>query len=474
MSADEQRHALDDVLAATYARERDAAHSIDGYRWQFLQTALRLIDLDDASLVAIEGSEDLQRVGCEGGGDGGVVTIDEQFKRLADALSVRSPDGYSTLFNFAYSHFVDYARAGVRGEFRFLTTARRRKQQVDDALTVDLFAEWQGMTPEALRDAMVAVLERYGSQWDAGKSAVVRTAIAAASGDHIERFQTSVAWGFEAPGSEVLEATLLERVRGDVRRSEALNPSTVADQLLLLVFRKASDGDPRRRTVSRQDVTDLVLACEVRNLANDYRVAERLSFATSDELDRTVGLASRRHARGRVAVAAVPTGVTLESEYQSASEAGLASNPLLAVGWLLSASFVSYVRLERYGVTGGDNEDPFFVTNALWVPFGRVLRDGYCAIRLSVGGDLVDIDDVRSYASFRGLRLREEHTALGAAASAVANLLAMLLEQYLFTDNASAPEAFSLVHEKIRLVIERVEGKTTKVLHGGEVALLAP
>lgn len=127
--------------------ERAAHATIRGFLYQTCLGVLRWLELAPNEVLICEGDEDLDRL--VRGGDG----ISEQVKAYSGSLGLADRAVSDSLRNF-FLAYVALRRRGENRRFRFITTARQKRQRGGNRL--DVLHEWQ----EGERDAELVAAVR--------------------------------------------------------------------------------------------------------------------------------------------------------------------------------------------------------------------------------------------------------------------------------------------------------------------------
>src|SRR5579862_1644926 len=115
--------------------ERAAHATIRGFLYQTCLGVQRWLELAPDEVLVCEGDEDLDRLVRGGGG------ISEQVKAYSGSLGLADRAVSDSLRNF-FLAYVTLRRRGENRRFRFVTTARQKRQRRGDRL--DVLRGWQG------------------------------------------------------------------------------------------------------------------------------------------------------------------------------------------------------------------------------------------------------------------------------------------------------------------------------------------
>src|ERR1700688_4351788 len=133
--------------------ERAAHATIRGFLYQTCLGVLRWLDLAPEEVLVCEGDEDLDRLIRGGGG------ISEQVKAYSGSLGLGHRAVSDSLRNF-FLAYVALRRRGEDRRFRFITTARLKRQRGGERL--DVLREWQaGERGTELVGAVKALLAQF-------------------------------------------------------------------------------------------------------------------------------------------------------------------------------------------------------------------------------------------------------------------------------------------------------------------------
>lgn len=242
-----------------------AAHaSLGGYLYQVYLGVERWLDLGPDEVLRCEGDEDLDRLLLDGSGG-----VSEQVKALTGKINLRDEVMKGTLRRFVVSHHV--LRTGTPPDerrFVFTSTAKRRRQEVDSDLPVDLLEVWEvAKTAEEVRAKMVVALHtllrfpepdpaKHPNQhlfWQKLESSVAwLDAEPRWWGDLIN----SIRWELEASDRQDVKGRVLARLR------ELRAPVGFLDRLVGEILEASIAPEPEDRLRTQEDLKSLLAGAE--------------------------------------------------------------------------------------------------------------------------------------------------------------------------------------------------------------------
>jgi tetratricopeptide (TPR) repeat protein len=194
--------------------ERAAHATIRGFLYQTCLGVLRWLDLAPDEVLVCEGDEDLDRLIRGGGG------ISEQVKAYSGSLGLADRAVSDSLRNF-FLAYVALRRRGENRRFRFITTARQKRQRGGGRL--DVLREWQeGERGAELVGAVRTLLADFdppavGPVEKRGMEVEESLAWLDAEAEGWRGFLDAVEWSFDAPD--------LVRVRQEIRNRLSVRES---------------------------------------------------------------------------------------------------------------------------------------------------------------------------------------------------------------------------------------------------------
>jgi tetratricopeptide (TPR) repeat protein len=261
--------------------ERAAHATIRGFLYQTCLGVLRWLELAPEEVLVCEGDEDLDRL-IRGGG------ISEQVKAYSGSLGLADRAVSDSLRNF-FLAYVALRRRGENRRFRFITTARQKRQRGGDR--VDVLREWQeGERGAELVGAVRTLLADFnppavGPVEKRGMEVEESLAWLDSEPEGWRGFLDAVEWSFDAPD--------LVRVRQEIRNRLAVRESarhlpgdTLVDRLIAELLEASSRKDVRERVRTAADLEHL-LAAAAAELASWAASPEAVQIRTVfDELDQ--------------------------------------------------------------------------------------------------------------------------------------------------------------------------------------------
>jgi hypothetical protein len=236
--------------------ERAAHATIRGFLYQTCLGVLRWLELAPEEILVCEGDEDLDRLVRGGGG------ISEQVKAYSGSLGLADRAVSDSLRNF-FLAYVALRRRGEDRRFRFITTARLKRQRGGDRL--DVLREWQagerGAELVGTVRALLADLDSPGDRAVEKRRMEVEESLAwlDAAPEGWRGFLDAVEWTFDAPD--------LMRVRQEIRNrlsvretARHLPGETLVDRLIAELLEASSRKDVRERVRTAADLEHLLAA----------------------------------------------------------------------------------------------------------------------------------------------------------------------------------------------------------------------
>ncbi len=236
--------------------ERAAHATIRGFLYQTCLGVLRWLDLAPEEVLVCEGDEDLDRL--IRGGEG----LSEQVKAYSGSLGLADRAVSDSLRNF-FLAYVALRRRGENRRFRFITTARQKRQRGGDRL--DVLREWQegerGAELVATVRALLADLDppAGGPVEKRGMEVEESLAWLDAEAEGWRGFLDAVEWSFDAP--DLLGVRQAFRNRLSVLESARHLPGeTLVDRLIAELLEASSRKDVRDRVRTAADLEQLLAA----------------------------------------------------------------------------------------------------------------------------------------------------------------------------------------------------------------------
>lgn len=262
--------------------KRAAVRSLRGYRYQLLHTVKRCLDLDQTTLLVIEGNEDIDQIGL--GPD--PAAVEEQIKLRCDGLEWRSVTDVLMHFAVAFEH---YHRAN-RSFLGILRTNVAIAKGPDSAIR-----RWiEGRRPNQRK-----ILRELRQLAQASETAIHKNAVAyVARNAGIGRFIEAVEWAVSAPGPDEIEAQLLAQMS---TRVPDVSPDTAVRVLIAEVLRRSTSTAVPDRTLSRIAI-DLVL--------NDLVLQQLVDDFSCEASASKFSLVSRQNENAAVAVIVLTSRAT--------------------------------------------------------------------------------------------------------------------------------------------------------------------
>jgi hypothetical protein len=236
--------------------ERAAHATIRGFLYQTCLGVLRWLDLAPEEVLICEGDEDLDRLVRGGGG------ISEQVKAYSGSLGLADRAVSDSLRNF-FLAYVALRRRGEKRRFRFVTTARQKRQRGGDRL--DVLREWQeGERGAELVGAVRTLLADFdppalGPVEKRGMDVEESLAWLDAEAEGWRGFLDAVEWSFDAPD--------LVRVRQEIRNRLSVRESarhlpgdTLVDRLIAELLEASSRKEVGERVRTAADLERLLAA----------------------------------------------------------------------------------------------------------------------------------------------------------------------------------------------------------------------
>ena len=236
--------------------ERAAHATIRGFLYQTCLGVQRWLELAPEESLVCEGDEDLDRL-IRGGG------ISEQVKAYSGSLGLADRAVSDSLRNF-FLAYVALCRRGENRRFRFITTARQKRQRGD---RLDVLRNWQagerGAELVGAVRALLAGLDRpaEGTVEKHGVEVRVEESLAwlDAAPEGWRAFLDAVEWSFDAPD--------LARVRQEIRNRLSVRESarhlpgdTLVDRLIAELLEASSRKEVRERVRTAADLERLLAA----------------------------------------------------------------------------------------------------------------------------------------------------------------------------------------------------------------------
>jgi len=256
--------------------ERAAHATIRGFLYQTCLGVLRWLELTPEEVLLCEGDEDLDRLIRGGGG------ISEQVKAYSGGLGLADRAVSDSLRNFFLAYVALRRRRGENRRFRFITTARQKRQRGGDRL--DVLREWQegergaelvgavrallvDLDPPASRavgksetkaeDSLDSAADRPVGKWRTEVEESLAWLDATQEG--WRGFLDAVEWSFDAPD--------LVRVRQEIRNRLSARESarhlpgdTLVDRLISELLEASSRKDVEERVRTAADLERLLAA----------------------------------------------------------------------------------------------------------------------------------------------------------------------------------------------------------------------
>jgi tetratricopeptide (TPR) repeat protein len=230
--------------------ERRSAHaSIRGYLYQTCLGVLRWLDLQPNEVLLCEGDEDLDRFLLGGG------AVSEQVKAYTGGLSITDRAVRDSLRNFLRS-YVALRQRGEARKFVFTTTATYEKKR-RGGLNFDLLEAWKA------GDRRVEVVAEIRSLVEPlekdSKRAEVEAALMWLDGqsEGWTGFMNAVEWSFAASNLDGIRQTIRSRLSTQAE-TRILPGEVLLDRLIVRVFEAHIQDEPKDRTLTRKDLSDLI------------------------------------------------------------------------------------------------------------------------------------------------------------------------------------------------------------------------
>jgi tetratricopeptide (TPR) repeat protein len=237
----------DSHVAAGPSRYPRSAHAtIRGYLYQTCLGALRWLDLQPNEILLCEGDEDLDRFLLGGG------SVSEQVKSYSGKLGLSDQAVLDSLRSFLQS-YVTLRQNGETRSFVFTTTASPSRQR-KSGLDFDLLEAWRegARTRRVLKGVRSLLITK-------DKKDKIKESVAWLDGqpDGWKGFLDSVEWSFDAPDLDAIRQTIRNRLaaREDTR---LLPAETFLQRLVVRVLDASIQKDPRGRTLTPKDLSDLL------------------------------------------------------------------------------------------------------------------------------------------------------------------------------------------------------------------------
>jgi len=242
--------ASDSHVAAGPSRYPRSAHAtIRGYLYQTCLGVLRWLDLQPNEILLCEGDEDLDRFLLGGG------SVSEQVKAYSGKLGLSDQAVLDSLRGFLQS-YVTLGGQGQDRRFIFTTTAQPSRQR-KPGLDPDFLERWRNhsLTP----DNIAAIRAQLEPEADDRNQKGLEDSISWLDDqeDGWKSFADSVEWSFNAPDLDAIRQTIRNRL--SAREDTRLLPAeTFLERLVVRVLDASIQKDPRGRTLTPKDLSDLV------------------------------------------------------------------------------------------------------------------------------------------------------------------------------------------------------------------------
>jgi len=267
--------------------ERAAHATIRGFLYQTCLGALRWLELGPEEVLVCEGDEDLDRLIRGGGG------VSEQVKAYSGSLGLGDRAVSDSLRNFLLA-YVALRRRGEDRRFRFITTARLRRQRRGDQ-RLDVLRAWQaGERGSELVSAVRTLLTELDPPAGGPAAGERKTEVAEglewldADPQGWRRFLDAVEWSFDAPDLPAVRQEIRHRLasREDARRLPA---DTLVDRLVAELLAASSRKEVEERLRSAVDLARLLAAAQAELAswaASPAAIQIRTVFDELDEVGR--------------------------------------------------------------------------------------------------------------------------------------------------------------------------------------------
>lgn len=233
---------------------RSAHATIRGYLYQTCLGVLRWLDLQPNESLLCEGDQDLDHFLLNG------RLVSEQVKAYSGGLSLSHKAVLDSLRSFLQS-YVTLRRRGETRSFIFTTTAHPSRQR-GTGLDFDLLEQWRSgnRSPEVLEAARALLIGKDPKDSKDGKD-TIKEDVAWLNGqeDGWRSFLDAVEWSFDAPNLD----TIRQEIRNRLAAREDTRPfptGTFLERLIVRVLDASIQEDPGRRTLTKDDLTDLLVA----------------------------------------------------------------------------------------------------------------------------------------------------------------------------------------------------------------------
>ncbi|HEV7506353.1 MAG TPA: tetratricopeptide repeat protein [Thermoanaerobaculia bacterium] len=245
------------VAAGTSRYPRSAHATIRGYLYQTCLGVLRWLDLQPNEILLCEGDEDLDRFILGGG------SVSEQVKAYSGKLSLSDHAVLDSLRGFLQS-YVTLRQNGEARSFVFTTTASPSRQQRKSGLDFDLLEAWRnGVRARKVLKGVRTLLINEGKKdkkdTKDNKKDKFKESVDWLDGqpDGWRCFVDAVKWTFDAPDLDAIRQTIRNRLaaREDTR---LLPAETFLQRLVVRVLDASIQKDPRGRTLTPKDLSDLL------------------------------------------------------------------------------------------------------------------------------------------------------------------------------------------------------------------------
>src|ERR1700720_4587679 len=236
--------------------ERAAHATIRGFLYQTCLGVQRWLELAPNEVLGCEGDEDLDRLIRGGGG------LSEQVKAYSGSLGLADRAVSDSLRNF-FLAYVALCRRGENRRFRFITTARQKRQRGRDRL--DILQKWQaGERGTELVDAVRALLADFdpppGGAVEKRRVEMEESlAWLDAAPEGWTGFLNAVEWSFEAPDLPGVRQEIRNGLSGR-ESARHLPADTLVDRLIAELLEESSRKDVLERLRTAADLERLLAA----------------------------------------------------------------------------------------------------------------------------------------------------------------------------------------------------------------------
>jgi hypothetical protein len=230
--------------------ERRSAHaSIRGYLYQVCLGVLRWLDLKPDEFLLCEGDEDLDRFLLRGG------AVSEQVKAYTGGLSITGHVVRDTLRKFLRS-YVALRRLGENRRFVFTTTAYERKKRASD-LDLNLLKEWKegNRSPEVIAKVR-SLVEPHAKDPKRAEVEAASTWLDSQAEGWAE-FMDAVELSFDVPDLSKIRQLICNRL-AVTEEFRLLPAGDLLDRLVVRVLEAHIQEEPKKRTLTRKDLSDLI------------------------------------------------------------------------------------------------------------------------------------------------------------------------------------------------------------------------